>query len=74
MFKTRSRAERAVEAGAVRLGRGEEMKLLDRAAVPVRAGDLLTVATEAGVRTVRVAGLGARRGPPAEARALYEEV
>jgi ribosome-associated heat shock protein Hsp15 len=74
LFKTRSRAERAVEAGGVRLVRGEDVRLLQRASVAVRAGDVLVVATEAGLRAVRVAALGARRGPAAEARALYEEV
>jgi ribosome-associated heat shock protein Hsp15 len=74
LFKTRSRAERAVEEGAVRLSRGGQVRRLERAASGVRPGDVLIVATLAGVRAVRIAVLAARRGPSDEARALYEEI
>ncbi len=36
--------------------------------------DVLTFAWQGEVRVWRVLGLGARRGPPAEAQALYEEI
>lgn len=40
----------------------------------VRIGDTVAVAQGSYRRTVRVLALGRRRGPPAEARALYEEI
>jgi ribosomal 50S subunit-recycling heat shock protein len=40
----------------------------------VRIGDTIVVPQGAFRRTVRLLGLGARRGPPAEARLLYEEI
>jgi ribosome-associated heat shock protein Hsp15 len=41
---------------------------------PVRIGDAITAPQGAVQRTVRVAALGWRRGPAAEARLLYEEI
>jgi ribosome-associated heat shock protein Hsp15 len=40
----------------------------------VRPGDVLTVALGRQVRILKVLGLGVRRGPPASARTLYEEL
>ena len=40
----------------------------------VRIGDTIALPQGVFCRTVRVLGLGARRGPAAEARGLYEEV
>jgi ribosomal 50S subunit-recycling heat shock protein len=69
--KTRSLAARLIEGGRVRLTRaGQEMRL-DRPARPVRPGDALVFAIAGRVHAVRVEALGARRGPPAEARELY---
>ena len=39
----------------------------------VRIGDTIAVPQGTFRRTVRVLALGSRRGPPAEARLLYEE-
>jgi hypothetical protein len=39
----------------------------------VQIGDIVTAPQRAFRRTVRMLGLGTRRGPPAEARLLYEE-
>jgi ribosome-associated heat shock protein Hsp15 len=39
----------------------------------VRVGDAVTVPQGLRRRTLRVLALGQRRGPPAEARSLYEE-
>ena len=44
----------------------------DSASRPVHVGDTLTIALESGVRVLRVRGCGERRGPPAEARQLYD--
>lgn len=50
-------------------------RAVDKPAAPVRVGDILTFVTHGGrVRAIRVAALPMRRGPPAEARACYEEL
>lgn len=72
-FKTRSRAEAAVEEGAVRLARAGQVRRLEKAAEPIGPGDLLLIATLGGVNTIRVRALAIRRGPASEARALYED-
>jgi ribosome-associated heat shock protein Hsp15 len=66
--KTRSLAARLCEAGAVMLNGNAAGK-----AASVRIGDRVSVPQGRMRRTVDVRGLGERRGPPAEARLLYEE-
>ncbi|WP_198373705.1 RNA-binding S4 domain-containing protein [Roseomonas rosulenta] len=72
--KTRADCARLVEAGAVRINR----QPTDKAHARVRPGDVLTIAQGQGERgrivVWRVLALAARRGPPAEARALYEDI
>ncbi len=72
--KTRADCARLVESGAVRINR----QPTDKAHARVRPGDVLTIAQGHGERgrivVWRVLALAARRGPPAEARALYEDV
>ncbi len=50
----------------------------DKAHARLRVGDVLTLATgqdeRLQVRVWKVAALAARRGPPAEARTLYEDM
>jgi ribosome-associated heat shock protein Hsp15 len=70
LAKTKSACGALIEAGGFRLNRQPVTKAHAR----VRAGDVLTFAWQAEVRVWRVLALGERRGPPAEARALYEEV
>jgi ribosome-associated heat shock protein Hsp15 len=72
--KTRSAAARLVSEGGVRLVRGGASRQLDKASVEVEAGDALVLPLRGQLRTVRIEKLGARRGPPAEARELYAEV
>jgi ribosome-associated heat shock protein Hsp15 len=59
-----------VEAGGFRLNRQPVAKAHAR----IRVGDVLTFAWNGEVRVWRVLALGERRGPPPEARTLYEEV
>ena len=68
----RSKAEcgALIEAGGFRLNRQPVTKAHAR----IRVGDLLTFVRHEEVSVWRVLALGTRRGPPAEARALYEEV
>ncbi|MBP0466109.1 RNA-binding S4 domain-containing protein [Roseomonas sp. PWR1] len=72
--KTRADCARMVEGGAVRINR----QPTDKPHARVRPGDVLTIALGSGeagrIAVWRVLSLAARRGPPAEARALYEVV
>ena len=68
-MKTRSLAAKLAQSGHVRING----RRVDAASRPVRIGDVLTVALETTVRVIEVVDLGARRGPPAEARTLYRE-
>jgi len=68
-FKSRTLAAAACDGGKVHLN--------DQAAKPsriVRGGDRLTITLPRGKRIIRVAGLSERRGPGAEAAALYEDL
>lgn len=68
-FKSRTLAAAACAGGKVDVN--------DEAAKParlVRPGDVVRVTLPAGRRVVRVLALAARRGPGAEARALYEDL
>lgn len=69
--KTRSLAADLVERGVVRLTHQGRTVRLDKPSRVVHPGDELTFALNGRVTAVRVEALGERRGPPAEARALY---
>ncbi len=71
LFKTRVLSARFVEGGRVRLVRAGADTRLDKASRVVRPGDGLVMAIGGRVIAVRIEALGERRGPPAEARALY---
>lgn len=70
IVKTRALAQTLAEEGRIRLGG----RIVDRAHAPVRVGDVLSFAVQGKVRVLKVDMLPARRGPPAEARALYTEI
>jgi ribosome-associated heat shock protein Hsp15 len=70
LVKSRSRAARLCAAGAVAVN-GMTVKKVNHI---LRAGERVTVQQGAFCRTIRVRGLGERRGPAAEARLLYEEI
>ena len=70
-FKTRTLAAKVIEEGRVRLTRAGQESRIDKPARPVKVGDALVFALAGRVTAVRVEGLGERRGPPTEARALY---
>lgn len=70
IVKTRALAQQLAEGGRIRIGG----RVVDRAHVPVRVGDVLSFAQRGAVRVLRVEALPARRGPAAEARALYTEI
>ncbi|HYM32634.1 MAG TPA: RNA-binding S4 domain-containing protein [Candidatus Cybelea sp.] len=70
LCKSRSLAARLCEDGYVRLNRIAVAK----PAATVKPGDVLTLPQGTRIRVVRIVALGNRRGPPAEARALYEDL
>jgi ribosome-associated heat shock protein Hsp15 len=69
VVKTRSAATRLCAAGCVGIGAQEGVK----AHHSVRIGDAVTIDLPDRQRRLIVRLLGGRRGPPAEARQLYEE-
>ena len=70
IVKTRALAQTMVEGGRLRLAG----RVVDRAHASVRVGDVLSFAQRGQVRVLRIEAIPVRRGPPAEARALYSEV
>lgn len=69
LVKSRSLAARLCSAGAV-IVNGSPVKKANHL---IRSGDVVVVPQGPWQHTVRVVGLGFRRGPAAEARLLYEE-
>ncbi len=69
IVKTRAQAQQLAEEGRIRIAG----RVVDRAHAPVRVGDVLSFAHRGVVRVLEVHELPRRRGPPAEARALYSE-
>ena len=70
IVKSRALAQQLAENGRLRIAG----RIVDRAHAPVRVGDVLSFAQRGTVRVLKVEALPTRRGPPAEARALYEEI
>jgi ribosome-associated heat shock protein Hsp15 len=70
IVKTRALAQTLAEEGRLRISG----RVADRAHASVRVGDVLSFAMRGEVRVLRVEALPVRRGPPAEARALYTEL
>jgi ribosome-associated heat shock protein Hsp15 len=68
--KTRALAAQLCAAGAVTLGG----IAIGKASHAVRVGDVVTVPRGRLLHEIRIRALGSRRGPPAEARLLYEEI
>ena len=70
IVKTRALAQQLAEDGRIRIGG----RVVDRAHVPVRVGDVLSFALRGEVKVLRIERLPERRGPPAEARTVYCEL
>ena len=71
-FKTRGLVARFVEEGRVRRTRtGSGEARLDKASRTARPGDRLVFVLGARLIELTIRDCGVRRGPPAEARALY---
>lgn len=70
VVKSRTLAAGLVHDGKVRVNRVK----IDKASVALKPGDVVTVAAGSRVRVLKVLLPGTRRGPPAEAQTLYEEL
>jgi ribosome-associated heat shock protein Hsp15 len=70
LAKTRTAAQGLAVSGRVRVN-SEKNQSASRG---LKAGDVLTVALDSGVRVLKVVLLGERRGPASEARLLYEDL
>jgi ribosome-associated heat shock protein Hsp15 len=68
--KSRTLAQKLAISGRIRVNRDRNHS----ASRPVKSGDILTIAFDSGVRVLRIVDVGLRRGPPAEARSLYEDL
>jgi len=72
--RTRSLAAAMVERGAVRLTHNGVQTRLDKPSRSVHIGDGLVFAQGGRLVELTVTAMGERRGPPAEARTLYDVV
>jgi ribosome-associated heat shock protein Hsp15 len=74
LCKTRTAAAELVGAGAVRLIRAGQGRVIAKPGEAVGAGDGLSLAVGGRLRSLTIRACGARRGPATEARTLYDEV
>ncbi|MFT3728803.1 MAG: RNA-binding S4 domain-containing protein [Terricaulis sp.] len=72
--KSRALATKLVAEGGLRLIREGSSRGVEKAWVEVQTGDVLTFPLRGALKAIRVEAVGARRGPPTEARALYSEL
>jgi ribosome-associated heat shock protein Hsp15 len=70
LARTRSAAQTMAEAGTLRL----DGRRIERAHAPVRVGSTLAFMQGDRVRVIRIGMLPRRRGPAAEAAALYTDL
>jgi ribosome-associated heat shock protein Hsp15 len=69
-FKSRSGAAKFCDDGRLRVSG----QVTHKAHYSVKPGDVLTFPLGPHIRVVRIVSLAGRRGPPAEARSLYEDL
>jgi ribosome-associated heat shock protein Hsp15 len=70
-FKTRALATAHVRGHGVRLSHLGQTRKTDKPGALVVAGDVVTFGKAGRIYSIEVTGLGDRRGPAEEARALY---
>jgi ribosome-associated heat shock protein Hsp15 len=70
LVKSRTLAQSVIEAGHARI----DGKRVEKSSEEVRAGSVIALPLRGQVRVLRVLTVPRRRGPPAEARACYEEL
>lgn len=69
--KTRAAAARLIGEGGVRVVRNGASRVLDKPSADVTEGDVIVFPRRGAVMAVRVQRMATRRGPAAEAQALY---
>jgi ribosome-associated heat shock protein Hsp15 len=74
LARTRAAAARLIGGGGVRIVHDGVPRRLEKPSTEVETGDALMLPQRGRLVTIRVEGIGARRGPPAEARMLYSEL
>jgi ribosome-associated heat shock protein Hsp15 len=70
MVKSRTLAQALIEEGHIRL----DGRRVTKPSEEVRVGSIVALPLHGRVRILRATALPQRRGPPAEARAHYEEI
>ena len=70
VVKTRSLAQKLVEAGHVRINKAK----IHKPGYAINPGDIITVALHGHVKVLKVLDPGTRRGPATEAQDLYEDL
>jgi len=70
LVRSRTLAQQVIEEGHVRV----DGRRVEKPSDEVRAGNVVALPLRGDVRILRVLALPARRGPPSEARACYEEL
>ena len=70
LAKTRSAAQAIARDGHLRI----DGRPVDRAHAPIRPGQVLSFPLHGRVRVLKILMLPKRRGPPTEARELYEDL
>lgn len=70
LARTRTLAQKLIRSGRIRVNREK----VASASASVKAGDVLTVALDSGVRVLKIVALGERRGSATIAQTLYEEL
>lgn len=70
IIKSRTLAATLIAEGKFRVNKDK----VEKASVTIKPGDVVTSAAHRDVRLLRVAAIGKRRGPAAEAQTLYEDL
>lgn len=71
LFKTRTLAADHVRGRGVRLSHNGQTRRVNKPGQVITAGDVVTFTRSAHITSLEILELGERRGPPAEAQALY---
>lgn len=70
VIKSRTQAAGLVTEGKVRVNKVR----VEKPSLALRPGDVVTVSVRGHVRVLKMLAAGTRRGPPTEARTLYEDL
>lgn len=73
LFKTRTLASKFVSDGHVRVTRNEETNRVEKSSFAALPGDIISFSRADRLRIIVIDALATRRGPAAEAQALYTD-